>query len=142
MKLCPMRLAEAHRLFSIFVPEMGNISLYERHMAIGSRLMTATDWFDPEAAAIVKRISAMAQEGIAIAEIVRRLNRESVLPPSLYARQNGWIGKYQDADGYWNEETVKKVLTNYTYTGNLVQGGIGYLPLILMSRLSQRKSLM
>lgn len=77
---------------------------------------------DPEAAAVVRRIFAMAQEGIAITEIVRRLNQEGVLPPSLYARQNGLIGKYQDADGCWNAKTVKKVLTNYTYTGNLVQG--------------------
>lgn len=77
---------------------------------------------DPEGAAIVKRIFAMAKEGIAITEIVRRLNREGVLPPSLYARQNGLIGNYQDADGYWNAKTVKKILTNYTYTGNLVQG--------------------
>lgn len=77
---------------------------------------------DPEAAAIVKRIFAMAQEGVAITEIVRRLNHEGVLPPSLYARQNGLIGKYQDADGCWNTKTVKKLLTNYTYTGNLTQG--------------------
>lgn len=77
---------------------------------------------DPEAAAVVKRIFAMAQEGTAVTEIVRRLNQEGVLPPSLYARQNGLTGKYQDADGYWNTKTVKKLLTNYTYTGNLVQG--------------------
>ena len=64
----------------------------------------------------------MAQEGTATTEIVRRLNQEGILPPSLYARQNGLIGKYQDADGCWNAKTVKKVLTNYTYTGNLVQG--------------------
>ena len=77
---------------------------------------------DPEAATIVRRIFAMVQEGTAITEIVRRLNREGVLPPSLYARQNGLIGKYQDADGCWNAKTVKKILTNYTYTGNLAQG--------------------
>ena len=77
---------------------------------------------DPEAAAIVRRIFAMAQEGIAITEIVRRLNQEGVLPPSLYARQNGLIGKYKDSDGCWNAKTVKKVLTNYTYTGNLFAG--------------------
>lgn len=44
------------------------------------------------------------------------------MPPSLYARQNGLTGKYEDADGCWNTKTVKKLLTNYTYTGNLVQG--------------------
>jgi len=44
---------------------------------------------DPEAAAIVKRIFAMAQEGTSITGIVRRLSEEGILPPSLYARQNG-----------------------------------------------------
>lgn len=77
---------------------------------------------DPVAAVIVRRIFAMAQEGAAITEIVRKLNQEGVLPPSLYARQNGLIGRYQDADGCWNTKTVKKLLTNYTYTGNLIQG--------------------
>lgn len=77
---------------------------------------------DSEAAAIVRRIFAMAQAGTAIAEIVRKLNQEGILPPSLYARQNGLIGRYQVADGCWNAKTVKKILTNYTYTGNLTQG--------------------
>lgn len=77
---------------------------------------------DPEAAAIVRKIFAMAQEGTTVTEIVRRLNQEGVLPPSLYARQHGLIGKYQDADGCWNTKTAKNILTNYTYTGNLIQG--------------------
>lgn len=77
---------------------------------------------DPEATAIVRKIFAMAQAGTSIAEIVRKLNQEGVLPPSLYARQNGLTGRYQDADGCWNAKTVKKILTNYTYTGNLTQG--------------------
>lgn len=77
---------------------------------------------DSEAAATVRKIFTMAQKGTAIAEIARELNREGVLPPSLYARQNGLAGKYQDADGCWNTKTVKEILTNYTYTGNLTQG--------------------
>lgn len=64
----------------------------------------------------------MAQKGTAVTEIVQRLNQKGVLPPSLYARQHGLIGKYQDADGCWNTKTVKNILTNYTYTGNLIQG--------------------
>ena len=77
---------------------------------------------DPEAAAIVKRIFVMAQEGTTITEIVRRLNQDGILPPSMYAKQNGLMSKYQNADGCWNTKTVKNILTNYTYTGNLAQG--------------------
>lgn len=77
---------------------------------------------DPEAAAIVRRIFVMAQEGTAITEIVRRLNQDGILLPSMYAKQNGPMRKSQNADGCWNTKTVKNILTNYTYTGNLTQG--------------------
>lgn len=64
---------------------------------------------DPEAAAIVRRIFVMAQEGTAVTEIVRRLNQDGILPPSMYAKQNGVMSKYQNADGCWNTKTVKNI---------------------------------
>ncbi len=57
-----------------------------------------------------------------LTEIVRRLNQTNILPPSLYARQHGLSGNYQDAGGCWNTRTLKKLLTNLTYTGSLLQG--------------------
>lgn len=77
---------------------------------------------DPEAADIVKKIFTLARNGTNLTEIVRLLNQSNVFPPSLYARQHGLVGNYLDADGCWNTRTLKKLLTNYTYTGNLRQG--------------------
>ncbi len=77
---------------------------------------------DPEAADVVREIFSMAQNGMGLTEIVRRLNQTNILPPSLYARQHGLSGNYQDAGGCWNTRTLKKLLTNLTYTGSLLQG--------------------
>jgi len=70
----------------------------------------------------VREIFSMAQNGVGLTEIVRRLNQAHILPPSLYARQHGLVGNYQDVRGCWNTRTLKKLLTNCTYTGNLLQG--------------------
>lgn len=77
---------------------------------------------DPDAAANVKMIFDMAQRGTALTEIVRNLNRSGILPPSLYARKNGLQGNYQDSTAGWNTRTLKKMLTNCTYVGKLIQG--------------------
>ena len=77
---------------------------------------------DPDAAANVKMIFGMAQLGTPLTEIVRNLNRSGILPPSLYARQNGLQGNYQDSTAGWNTRTLKKMLTSYTYAGKLIQG--------------------
>lgn len=77
---------------------------------------------DPEAAANVKMIFGMAQLGTPLTEIVRNLNQSGIMPPSLYARQNGLQGNYQDSTAGWNTRTLKKMLTNCTYTGKLIQG--------------------
>ena len=77
---------------------------------------------DPGAAANVKMIFGMAQHGTALTEIVRNLNQSGIMPPSLYARQNGLQGNYQDSATGWNTRTLKKMLTNCTYMGKLIQG--------------------
>lgn len=64
----------------------------------------------------------MAQHGVPLTEIVRKLNQSEILPPSLYARRNGLQGNYQDSTAGWNTRTLKKMLTNCTYTGKLIQG--------------------
>ena len=77
---------------------------------------------DAEAAAIVRMIFNKAAQGVSITGIARELNQSGIIPPSVYARQHGLQGNYQDSDGGWNTRTLKKMLTNRTYTGMLVQG--------------------
>ena len=57
-----------------------------------------------------------------LTEIVRTLNQEKILTPISYAITNGLKGNYDKGNGLWNTRSVKKILTNITYTGVLVQG--------------------
>lgn len=77
---------------------------------------------DPEAAAVVKEIFAMAKEKLSLSEIVRRLNLASIPTPADYALSNARQGNFEQGDGFWNSRTVKYILTNRTYTGDLQQG--------------------
>jgi DNA invertase Pin-like site-specific DNA recombinase len=77
---------------------------------------------DQVAADVVKNIFAMASEQVGLNEIVRRLNTSKMLTPIDYARANGLDGNYKQGNGLWNTRTVKYILTNRTYTGDLEQG--------------------
>lgn len=77
---------------------------------------------DPEAAVAVKEIFLLAQQGISISEIVRRLNFAHIPTPIDYAILKGLEGNYERGNGSWNSRSVKYILTNRTYTGDLQQG--------------------
>lgn len=82
---------------------------------------------DPDAAEVVKRIYSMASQGVGLNEIVRKLNTAKVLPPLEYAKANGLEGNYEQGSGLWNTRSVKKILTNNVYVGDLMQGKDNYL---------------
>lgn len=71
----------------------------------------------PQAAALVKEIFAMAERNIGLTEIVRRLNLAQIPTPSCTQQEN-----IEPTDSTWNSRTVKYILTNRTYTGDLQQG--------------------
>jgi hypothetical protein len=77
---------------------------------------------DQTAATVVKDIFKMASSQVGLNEIVRRLNAASTLTPIDYARANGLQGNYEQGNGLWNSRTIKHILTNRTYTGDLIQG--------------------
>lgn len=77
---------------------------------------------DPEAAAVVKDIFNMAEQNISLNEIVRRLNLAHIPTPIDYATSKGLKGNYELGDGSWNTRSVKYILTNRTYVGDLQQG--------------------
>lgn len=77
---------------------------------------------DRIAAGVVQRIFDMAVRQMGLTEIVRTLNQEKILTPISYAIANGLKGNYDKGNGLWNTRSVKKILTNITYTGVLVQG--------------------
>lgn len=77
---------------------------------------------DPEAAIVVKEIFAMAEQKLSLNEIVRRLNLAKIPTPAVYALGKGRQGNFDCGDGFWNSRSVKHILTNHTYTGDLQQG--------------------
>lgn len=80
---------------------------------------------DEPAAAVVRRIFALRCQGISYRRIAGILNEEKVLPPRDYYYQA--IGKpnpYRQ-NHVWNDVTVKVLLRNEAYIGNMVQNKTG-----------------
>ncbi len=75
---------------------------------------------DEEVAPVVRRIFAMALEGVSCRKIATALNEESVPTPATYA---GWkVGNPGPYTGLWSSERISDMLQNETYIGNMVQG--------------------
>ena len=74
---------------------------------------------NPETATIVKKIFKWRADGIGPTEIATRLNNNNVPTPSGYKKTN-FSSRLIDRDT-WNISTVKKILTNRIYTGDMVQ---------------------
>ncbi len=74
---------------------------------------------NPETAPIVKNIFKWRADGTGPTEIANRLNKEKVSTPSGYKKTN-YSSRLIDRDN-WNISTVKKILCNRIYTGDLVQ---------------------
>ena len=74
---------------------------------------------NPDTAPIVKKIFKWRSDGIGPTEIANRLNKANVITPSGYKKTN-YSSRLIDRDN-WNISTVKKILTNRVYTGDLVQ---------------------
>jgi DNA invertase Pin-like site-specific DNA recombinase len=78
---------------------------------------------DTYAAGIVRRIFDMAAGGQGVTAILDWLNGNGVLPPKRYFYSIG-LASDKDASGHihWNKGTVRKLLKNRVYTGDMVQG--------------------
>jgi len=74
---------------------------------------------NPETAPIVKKIFKWRSEGIGPTEIATRLNNENIKTPAGYKKTN-YSSRLIDRDN-WNITTVKKILSNRIYTGDMVQ---------------------
>ena len=81
---------------------------------------------DEEAAEVVRDIFYwFVGEGMAKSGIAKRLNELGIPNPSAYKRQKGLRfchPQISKDDGLWNETTVRKILLNQMYIGNMVQG--------------------
>ena len=75
---------------------------------------------DEEVAPIVRRIFAMALDGMSCRKIATTLNEEGIPTPATYA--NLPVGNPGPYTGLWSSERISDMLQNETYIGNMVQG--------------------
>ena len=75
---------------------------------------------DGAAAPVVRRIFALAIEGVSCRQIATQLNAEGVPTPAVYAGLT--ISNPGQYAGLWSSERISDMLANETYLGNMVQG--------------------
>lgn len=80
---------------------------------------------DEYAADIVRKIFAWKIEGMAVISIAKKLNSLGILSPKEYKKSMGenYTGGFSGAvRSQWGNTTVKRILTNETYLGHMIQG--------------------
>ena len=88
---------------------------YKMHPAEKNKIVV-----DKEAAVVVRRIFAMALDGISCRKIAAKLNEEGVPTPAAYAGLT--VPNPGPYTGLWSSERISEMLQNETYIGNMVQG--------------------
>ena len=73
-----------------------------------------------EQADIVKRIFNMCLEGLSFYKIAKKLTNEKVKTPAEYYNFE-WKSHYNLRYGEWHSKTIRDILTNRMYIGDLVQ---------------------
>lgn len=78
---------------------------------------------DEEAAEVVRSIYVKFLSGYSIIGIARSLNDSGILCPSEYKRKHGMKYNHPQTSGraLWQDRTVRRILTNEMYIGNMVQ---------------------
>ena len=80
---------------------------------------------DQEAAEVVKLIYRSFLGGMGVLAIARRLNELGIPSPASYKREKGMAyqnSKSKEKESFWQDRTVRRILTNQIYCGDLVQG--------------------
>lgn len=80
---------------------------------------------DPCAAAVVRRVFDLYEQGTGKLSIAKRLNEEGVPCPSEYKKLNGeryHNGRRLGKTTYWTYATIHRMLNNQMYIGNMEQG--------------------
>lgn len=80
---------------------------------------------DPEAAAVVRQIFALALSGFGKQGIAAQLNKQGIRNPTSYKQDCGEAyvnGAQRSSEGLWSRTTVGRILRERMYTGDLVQG--------------------
>ena len=73
-----------------------------------------------EQACIVKRIFDMCLEGLSFFKIAKQLTNEEIKTPAQYYNFE-WKNNYNLKYGEWHSKTIRDILTNRMYVGDMVQ---------------------
>ena len=79
---------------------------------------------DPIAAEVVRNIYEWFLGGMSIIGIAKKLNQLGVPNPTMYKKQLGFNYRHPSGelcDGLWPDSSVKRILKNRIYTGDMVQ---------------------
>ncbi|MCI9267919.1 recombinase family protein [Oscillospiraceae bacterium 44-5] len=79
---------------------------------------------DPIAAEVVRNIYQWFMGGMSIIGIAKKLNQLGVPNPTMYKKQLGFNYRHPTGelcDGLWPDSSVKRILKNRIYTGDMVQ---------------------
>ena len=82
---------------------------------------------DEETAPIVRRIFAMRASGVPYRKIATTLNEEGILPPGTRYYQRKGETDPRHTNHLWADATIKSIIRNEVYIGNMVQGKYGTL---------------
>lgn len=77
---------------------------------------------NPQTAPTVQRIFSWKAEGLSNTEIANALNRQGISSPMKYLYELGLVTHERWKHSSWQRSTVKTILQNRTYTGDLAQG--------------------
>ena len=80
---------------------------------------------DEEVAPVVRSIFEKFIAGKSIIGIAKELNEEGIPNPSMYKKLKGYNYKHpagKNNDGLWPDSSVRRILKNEMYIGNMVQG--------------------
>ena len=80
---------------------------------------------DEETAPVVRQIFQWFLSGKSIIGITKTLNAMGIPNPSTYKMQKGWNYRHTSGkrnDGLWCDSTIRRMLSNQMYIGNMVQG--------------------
>jgi len=80
---------------------------------------------DDEAAVVVRMIFDKYVSGMSVIGIAKELNEMGIPNPSEYKRLKGYNYHHptsEKADGLWPDSSVRRILQNEMYIGNMVQG--------------------
>lgn len=79
---------------------------------------------DENTAPVIRQIFKWFIEGKSVIGITKELNALGVPNPTVYKQQMGWKFKHTSSnnDGLWCDSTVRRILKNQKYVGDMVQG--------------------